>query len=109
MNNEYDGPSNIARVTSRVTKQNVDQAFDLLMGIKVIGLLLGNQDENNPDIDTSRLKDLGQLIFFLADQPTDVLGELGSALPDDDDEPTPGTHKPVLVSMSKKQDEGGAK
>ena len=103
--NEYPGPRDIAEVRSHVTNQNVDQAYDFLMGLKVVALLLANQDENNAELDTMRLKDLGQLIFFLAEQPSDVLGELRSALPDDD--PDPGQHKPVLVSMSKKQDAGG--
>jgi len=101
MNNEPPGPSEIAQVTSRITKQNADQAFDLLMGVKVIGLLLANQDENNADLDTSRLKDLGRLIFFLADQPSSVLGELYSAI--DDDDPDPGKEEPVLM-----QSVGGA-
>ncbi len=101
MYNEPPGPGDIAPVTSRVTKQNADQAFDLLMGVKVISLLLANQDENNPDLDTSRLKDLGRLLFFLADQPSSVLGELYSVL--DDDDPDPGKKEPALVSI------GGAK
>ena len=104
--NEYLGPADIERVKNRVTQKNAEQAFDLLMGVKVVSLLLANQDESGKDIDINRLRDLGQLLFFLADQPSSVMGELSIAI--DDDESDPGTHKPVLVSMSKKQDAVGA-
>ncbi len=100
--NEYPGPGDIARVESPVTRQNAQDAFDFLMGVKAIGLLLANQDESGKDIDIDRLKDIGRLIFFLADQPSNVLGELSVAI--DDDEPTPGQHKPALVSISKMQE-----
>ena len=104
---EYPGPADIARVKCPVTQKNAHQAFDFLMGVKVVSLLLANQDEGGKDIDISRLKDLGKLLFFLADQPSDVLGELSVAI--DDDEPTPGQHKPELVSIRDKQiDAGGA-
>ncbi len=102
--NEYPGPEDIERVKSRVTKRNAEQAFDLLMGVKVVSLLLANQDESGEDIDINRLKDLGQLLFFLAEQPSSVMGELSVAI--DDDEPTPGQHKPELVPISMKQDAG---
>ncbi len=105
--NEYAGPSDIARVESPATQQNVQEAFDFLMGIKVIGLLLAHQDENIEEIDVSRQRDLGRLIFFLADQPSSVLGELSVAI--DDDEPEPGRHEPVLAAIGDKQiDAGGA-
>ena len=103
--NEYPGPSDIARVKSPVTHQNAQEAFDFLMGIKVIGLLLAHQDENAEEIDMSRQKDLGRLIFFLADQPSSVLGELSVAI--GDDEPDPGKHEPVLVPITNKQVAGG--
>ena len=105
--NEYPGPADIERVKCPVTKENAQQAFDFLMGIKVICLLLANQDEGGKDIDINRLKDLGQLLFFLAEQPSSVMGELSVAM--DDDEPTPGQQKPELVSIGEKQDAGGAK
>ena len=105
--NEYPGPADIARVKSQITQKNVQEAFDFLMGIKVVCLLLANQDESGRDIDIDRLKDIGKLLFFLADQPSSVLGELSVAI--DDDEPDPGQHKPELVSISKKQEAGGAK
>ncbi len=105
--NEYPGPEDIARVESPVTQKNAKQAFDFLMGVKVVSLLLANQDESGEEIDITRLRDLGRLIFFLVEQPSSVIGELSVAI--DDDEPTPGQHKPELVPISKKQDAGGAK
>ena len=76
------------------------------MGVKVVCLLLANQDEGGEDIGISRLKDLGRLIFFLVEQPSSVMAELSDAI--DDDEPTPGQQKPELVPISEKQDAGGA-
>ncbi len=105
--NEYPGPADIARVESPVTQKNAQQAFDFLMGIKVVALLLANQDESGKDIDINRLRDLGQLFFFLVEQPSSVLGELSVAI--DDDEPDPGKQKPELVSIIEKQAAGGAK
>jgi len=102
--NEYPGPEDIARVESPVTQKNAEQAFDFLMGVKVVSLLLANQDESGKDIDIHRLRDLGQLIFFLVEQPSSVISELNVAI--DDDEPTPDQHKPELVPISMKQDAG---
>ena len=48
------------------------------MFIKVVSLLLAKQDNNGKEISIDRLRDLGRLFFFLADQPSDVLGELES-------------------------------
>ena len=107
MNNEPPVPSEIAPVRSPVTQENADQAFDLLMGVKLIGLLLAKQDCNEESISVERLRDLGQLFFFLSDHPSSVLGELSVSI--DDDEPNPGQHKPVLASIGDKQiDAGGA-
>jgi len=100
MNNEPPVPSEIAPVRSPVTQENADQAFDLLMGVKLIGLLLAKQDCNEESISVERLRDLGRLIFFLADQPSSVLGELSVAI---DDDPDPGIEEPVLI-----QSVGGA-
>ena len=97
--NEYPGPRDIVRVESPVTKRNTGQAFDFLMGIKVISLLLANQDDNEKDIGIDRLRDLGRLLFFLAEQPSDVLGTLSDAFNDDDDGPDPGKERPVLTSI----------
>ena len=102
--NEYPGPEDIARVESPVTQKNAEQAFDFLMGVKVVSLLLANQDESGKDIDINRLRDLGQLLFFLVEQPSSVISELNVAI--DDDEPTPGQHKPELVPIRKQQDAG---
>ncbi len=99
--NEYPGPADIARVECPVTQKNAQQAFDFLMGVKVVSLLLANQDESGKEIDINRLRDLGRLIFFLVEHPSSVLGELGVSI--HDDEPTPGQHKPDLVSISQKQ------
>ncbi len=105
--NEYPGPADIARVKCPITQKNAQQAFDFLMGLKVVSLLLANQDESGEDIDIPRLRDLGQLLFFLADQPSSVLGELSVSI--DDDEPDPGRHEPVLVPITDRQiDAGGA-
>ncbi len=75
--------SDIVPVTSQLSKKNAQQGFDLLMGVRAIGLLMANQDENNEGLTIDRQKDLGSLIFFLAGQPSSVLGELESALPAD--------------------------
>ncbi len=101
MNNEPPVLSEIAPVRSHVTQENADQAFDLLMGVKLIGLLLAKQDCNEESISVERLRDLGRLIFFLADQPSSVLGELSVSIEDDD--PDPGKKEPVLM-----QSVGGA-
>ncbi len=109
MNNEPLIPSEIEPVRSALTQENADQGFDLLMGVKVIGLLLAKQDCNEERINVERLRDLGQLIFFLADQPASVLGELNVAI--DDDEPDPGKERPVLtpIEATNNQAVGGAK
>ena len=62
--NEYPGPQDIARVKCPVTRKNAQQAFDFLMGIKVVSLLIANQDESGEEIDFTRLKDLGRLLSF---------------------------------------------
>ena len=72
--NEYAEPCDIARVKAPVTKQNVRDAYDQLMFIKVVSLLLANQDYNGgKKLDICRMSDLGRLFFFLAGQPSDVL------------------------------------
>ena len=80
--NEYPGVCDIDRAESPVTHQNVQEAFDQLMFIKLVSLLLANQDESGKEIEINRLKDLGQLFFFLSDQPASVLGELESQYSD---------------------------
>ena len=100
--NEYPGPRDVARVENPVTRQNCQDGFDHLMFIKVVSLLMANQDGNEEDLDHCRFRDLGKLLFFLAEHPSSVLGELESALEDDD--PDPGKEKPVLI-----QSVGGAK
>ncbi len=100
--NEYPGPRDIARVGSPVTRQNCNDAYDQVMFIKAVSLLMANQDGNGEDLDICRLGDLGRLFFFLAEHPSDVLDELGASYSDDD--PDPGKHKPVLIRSA-----GGAK
>ncbi len=109
--NEYLGVCDIDRVKSPVTHQNVEDAFDQLMFIKVVSMLLANQDGNAEDLSINRLMDLGRLFFFLADHPSDVLGELSSAYNDDDDGPDPGKEVPVLtpIKATNNQAVGGAK
>ncbi len=80
--NEYPGVCDIDRAESPVTQRNIQDAFDQLMFIKLVSMLLANQDESGKEIDIIRLKDLGRLIFFLADQPSSVLGELESQYSD---------------------------
>ena len=100
--NELPELSDIARVKNPVTHQNIDDAYDQMMFIKVVSLLLARQDGNEADLETCRLMDLGRLFFFLAGHPSDVLGELGSAFNDGD--PDPGKEEPVLMRSV-----GGAK
>ncbi len=61
-------------------------------------------DDRVPYID-----DLGALFVRLVDPPLTVVNELLSDMEPTAHDPDPGQHKPVLVSMSKKQDAGGAK
>jgi len=107
--NEYLGVCDIERVKSPATQQNVDEAFDQLMFIKVVSLLLAKQDCNEENISVERSRDLGRLFFFLADHPSSVLGELSVAI--DDDEPDPGKEKPILtpIEATNNQAVGGAK
>ena len=98
--NEYAEPCDIARIESPVTKQNVDDAYDQLMFIKVVSLLLANQDNNSGrELDISRQSDLGRLFFFLAAQPSDVLADLSSDFRNNDD-PDPGKEKPILTTVN---------
>ncbi len=110
--NEYAEPRDIARVENPITKQNADDAYDQLMFIKVVSLLLANQDNNSGrELDICRMSDLGRLFFFLAGQPSDVLNKLSAAYNDDDDGPDPGKERPVLtpIEATNNQAVGGAK
>ncbi len=109
--NEYAEPRDIARIKRPVTKQNAEDAYDQLMFIKVVSLLLANQDNNSGrELDICRMSDLGRLFFFLAGQPSDVLNELSAAYNDDDDGPDPGKERPVLtpIEATNNQAVGGA-
>ncbi|MCH7822916.1 MAG: hypothetical protein IIA07_12935 [Proteobacteria bacterium] len=69
---------------------------DLLRGLRVGG----------DHIDNMHLNDLGGLLVRLMNPPLAILNELRSETRDHD--PDSGRQQPVLVSMRKKQDEGGA-
>ena len=108
--NEYPGPRDIDRVENPVTHQNVQDAYDQMMFIKVVCLLLANQGDGGDNIDVDRFMDLGRLLFFLAEHPSRVLGELESHMTPRDNDTDPGKHEPVLASIGDKQnDAGGAK
>jgi len=96
--NEYPGPRDIARVNNPVTRQNCNDAYDQMMFIKVVGLLMARQDGNEEDLDHCRLRDLGRLFFFLAEHPSDVLGELSVSI--DNGDPDPGKEEPVLLQCA---------
>ena len=99
--NEYAEPNDIARKEGPVTKQNVSDAYDQLMFIKVVSLLLANQDNNSGrELDICRMSDLGRLFFFLAGQPSDVLVHLESEFNDDNTDPDPGKERPVLTTVN---------
>ena len=73
--------SNTAPVESPATGQNGKEAFDLLMELKMVALLLQSMDESSsiPDeIDIHRWCDLGSLIWRLTDQPADDCAVRGS-------------------------------
>ena len=53
--------------------------------------------------------DLGGLFVRLVDPPLTIINELLSEMEPGAHDPDPGQHKPELVSISKKQDAGGAK
>ncbi len=53
--------------------------------------------------------DLGGLFVRLVDPPLTVVNELLSTMEPRDHDPNPGRHQPALVSISEKQDAGGAK
>ena len=98
--NEYAEPRDIARIERPVTKHNTQDAYDQLMFIKVVSLLLANQDNNSGmDLDICRMSDLGRLFFFLAGQPSEVLCKLSDAYNDDNDDPDPGKEKPILMAI----------
>ena len=110
--NEYAEPSDIVRKGGPVTKQNVTDAIDQIMFIKVVSLLLANQDNNNGrELDICRMSDLGRLFFFLAGQPSDVLVHLESEYRDDNDDPDPSEEKPILATIESTNNQvaGGAK
>ncbi len=82
-----------------------DAAHSLYQARAVADLLKRVEcDDRVPYID-----DLGALFVRLVDPPLTVVNELLSDMEPTAHDPDPGQHKPVLVSMSKKQDAGGAK
>ena len=84
--NELPGPKDVQDVQHPVTDQNAQDGFDHLAYLKVIALLLSNQDHNNDCVlDDMRICDLGRLIFFLTEHPSSVLSEVGSHIKDPSD------------------------
>ncbi len=75
----------------------------LYQALAVAYLLKSLGDEGPVAMD---MGDLGALFVRLIDHPLTIINELESQIEDHD--PDPGKHEPVLVSMSKKQDSGGA-
>ena len=84
----------------------VDATESLYQALCVAYLLKGLGDECG-DVHYMRLNDLGALFIRLVDCPLTILNELRSETGDHD--PTPGEHKPELVSISQKQDAGGVR
>ena len=77
----------------------VDASQSLYQALAVAYLLKSLGDER-PDIDHG---DLGSLFVRLVDQPLTIVNELLSTMEPSAHDPDPGQHKPVVVSMSKKQ------
>ena len=86
----------------------VDASQSLYQARAVAYLLKGLGDEYNHQFNYMELNDLGALFIRLIDCPLTVVNELLSEVKPGDHEPDPGKHQPVLVSISKKQDAGGA-
>lgn len=82
----------------------VAKASQSLYQALAVAYLLKSLGDESPAIDHG---DLGSLFVRLIDHPLTIINELESQIEDHD--PDPGKHEPVLVSMSKKQDSGGAK
>ena len=87
----------------------VDASQSLYQALAVAHLLKGLGDEYNHKFNYMELNDLGALIVRLIDHPLTIVNELLSDMEPTAHDPDPGQHKPVLVSMNKKQDAGGAK
>jgi len=79
-----------------------DASARLYQALAVAHLLKGSGD-GAPVYYTD---DLGALFVRLVDQPLTIVNELLSTMEPGD--PDSGQHKPELVSISKKQDAGGA-
>ena len=77
--NELPGPGDVQKVQHPVSERNAEDGYNHLMYVKVIALLLSNQDDNNDTVlDNQRLRDLAELLFFLVEHPSEVLGEVAS-------------------------------
>ena len=97
--NELPGPGDVKKVQQPVSQQNVEDGYNHLMYVKVIALLLSNQDDNhNTVLDNQRLRHLAELLFFLVEHPSAVLGDVVS-----EREPGPADNIRVVSP-----DEGGA-
>jgi len=83
----------------------VEASDSLYQALCVAYILKGLGDESR--VNYMHLNDLGALIIRLIDCPLEILSKLQRKTRDDD--PDPGKHKPVLVSIKDKQiDAGGA-
>ena len=82
-------------------KQRLYQALSLAQLLRGFG-------ENNSFSDIE-VDDMGQLFVRLIDQPLTIINELLTQMATRDDDPDPGKHESVLVSITEKQiDAGGA-
>ena len=79
--NELPGPGDVQKVQHPLSQQNAEDGYNHLMYVKVIALLLSNQDDNNNTVlNNQRLRDLAELLFFLVEHPSDVLGDVASEM-----------------------------
>ncbi len=85
----------------------VDASQRLYQALCVANLIKGFGENNSfADIEPD---DLGKLFVRLIDHPLTIVNELLSQMEPRDHDPDPDRHQSVLVSISKKQDVGGAK
>ncbi len=83
----------------------VDASARLYQALAVAHLLKGTGD----DTPVRYSDDLGALFVRLVDHPLTIVNELLSTMEPRDQDPDPGSHEPVLVSIRDKQiDAGGA-
>ena len=85
-----------------------DASASLYQALAVAHLLKGFGEDNS--VAELELDDLGALFVRLVQPSLSVVNELLSTMEPRDQDPDPGKHEPVLVSITDKQiDAGGAK